>query len=135
MTRIPRFMHRFAGTTAIALALATPLAITPMMATPAHAFIFGGGIVFDPTNYAENVLQAARALEQIPADIAFIGFDDISFAAVYEPALTTIATPRRKMGELGAQMLLRNLQAPTFKPKSIIVDHQLVVRESCGAKA
>lgn len=34
-------------------------------ATPAHAFIFGSSIVFDPSNYAENVLQAARTLEQI----------------------------------------------------------------------
>lgn len=72
---------------------------------------------------------------RVPEDIAFVGFDDISFAAVYEPALTTIATPRRKMGELGAQMLLRNLQAATFKPKSIVVDHELVIRESCGSKA
>jgi len=32
-------------------------------AVPAHAQF--GGIVYDPTNYASNVLQAARALEQI----------------------------------------------------------------------
>ena len=39
---------------------AAPLALTPMFATPAHAII-----VYDPTNYAQNVLQAARALQQI----------------------------------------------------------------------
>ncbi|GAJ29789.1 P-type conjugative transfer protein TrbJ [Acidomonas methanolica] len=44
---------------AIAL-LSTPTVITPMLATPAHALI-----VYDPSNYAQNVLQAARALQQI----------------------------------------------------------------------
>ncbi|WP_162895185.1 LacI family DNA-binding transcriptional regulator [Rhizobium terrae] len=71
---------------------------------------------------------------RVPEDIAFIGFDDISFAAAFEPALTTIRSPRRKMGELGAQLLIRNLKNPNLKPKSIVVEHQLIVRESCGAK-
>lgn len=71
---------------------------------------------------------------RVPHDIAFVGFDDIPFAAVYEPALTTIRTPRRKMGELGAQMLLKNLKTSNIKPKSVIVDHQLIIRESCGGR-
>ena len=41
--------------------LAAPLAIAPVLTTPAHAW----KIVYDPSNYAQNVLQAARALEQI----------------------------------------------------------------------
>ncbi|QPC86421.1 P-type conjugative transfer protein TrbJ [Mesorhizobium sp. NBSH29] len=49
---------------AAALLLTTPLALAPVLTTPAHAFGFGR-IVYDPTNYAQNVLQAARALEQI----------------------------------------------------------------------
>ncbi|MBS7701688.1 P-type conjugative transfer protein TrbJ [Chelatococcus asaccharovorans] len=43
---------------------ATPLALSPMMVTPAHALI-----VFDPSNYAQNVLTAARTLEQITHQI------------------------------------------------------------------
>ena len=41
-----------------------PIALTPMLATPAHAII-----VFDPSNYAQNVLTAARTLEQITHQI------------------------------------------------------------------
>ncbi|MFN4205321.1 MAG: P-type conjugative transfer protein TrbJ [Agrobacterium albertimagni] len=44
---------------------AAPVALSPMMATPAHAW----RIVYDPTNYAQNVLTAARSLEQITHQI------------------------------------------------------------------
>lgn len=53
-----------AGLIASALALAPVL--TPILATPAQAFFgFGGRIVYDPRNHAENILSAARAMEQI----------------------------------------------------------------------
>jgi P-type conjugative transfer protein TrbJ len=44
--------------------LAAPLALSPMLTTPAHAII-----VFDPSNYAQNVLTAARSLQQITNQI------------------------------------------------------------------
>ena len=51
---------RFAATL-----LAAPVALAPILMTmPAHAII-----VFDPSNYVENVLQAARALQQITNQI------------------------------------------------------------------
>jgi len=48
---------------AMLAALLMPLAAGPMLATPAQAQF--GGIVYDPTNYAQNVLTAARSLQQI----------------------------------------------------------------------
>ncbi|TPI57408.1 P-type conjugative transfer protein TrbJ [Mesorhizobium sp. B3-1-7] len=48
----------------VAATLATPVAISPMMTAPAHAFI-----VFDPSNYSQNVLTAARSLQQITNQI------------------------------------------------------------------
>ena len=45
--------------------LAAPLALSPMLAKPAQAW----RIVFDPSNYAQNVLTAARTLEQITHQI------------------------------------------------------------------
>ncbi len=44
------------------LAATIGVAVTP---APATAQFFGGGIVFDPTNYSQNLLTAARALQQI----------------------------------------------------------------------
>ncbi len=51
------------------LGLALALAPIGGVAPAATAQLFGGGIVYDPTNHAENVLQAARALQQIEHQI------------------------------------------------------------------
>ena len=48
-----------------ALLFAMPIAVSPILTAPAHAQFGFGGIVYDPTNYAQNVLTAARSLEQI----------------------------------------------------------------------
>lgn len=48
----------------LAMALGTGGAIAP-----AQAQLFGGTVVFDPQNYAENVLEAARALRQVDNQI------------------------------------------------------------------
>ncbi|KMY86394.1 Conjugative transfer protein TrbJ [Candidatus Paraburkholderia calva] len=61
---IPRRTH--AARLAAAL-LTTPIVLAPMLATPAQAII-----VFDPSNYAQNVLQAARALQQINQQIMLL---------------------------------------------------------------
>ena len=48
-----------------ATVLAMPLALSPVVTPPAYAW----RIVFDPSNYAQNVLTAARTLEQITHQI------------------------------------------------------------------
>ena len=45
--------------------LSVPLALSPMLVTPAVA----QWTVFDPSNYAQNVLQAARTLQQVNQQI------------------------------------------------------------------
>jgi len=57
-------LRRSLGMRFAAALLAAPIALAPMLAPPAHAFI-----VFDPTNYTQNVLTAARSLEQITNQI------------------------------------------------------------------
>ena len=65
MCKMPRF-KRMVSVSALAVALAAPMALAPVFTAPAHAFFGGfGRIVYDPTNHAENLLTAARTLEQI----------------------------------------------------------------------
>ena len=56
----------------MATAIVTSLVTGTMIAVPAQAQFGFGGIVYDPTNYASNVLQAARALQQINNQITQI---------------------------------------------------------------
>jgi type IV secretion system protein TrbJ len=56
-------MNRFPKRRLYAAALAFTALTTMMNAVPAQAQF--GGIVYDPTNYAQNVLTAARSLQQI----------------------------------------------------------------------
>ena len=56
---------KIVGASALALALAVPVALSPMLSSPAHAQFGFGRIVYDPSNYAQNLLTAARTLEQI----------------------------------------------------------------------
>ena len=59
MTRLIQTHSRALRVTAALLAV--PLALSPVLSTPAAA----QWIVYDPTNYSQNLLSAARALEQI----------------------------------------------------------------------
>ena len=57
-------MNRLRIVRSIAMGTALALASTSaLVSSPAHAQF--GGIVYDPSNYAQNVLTAARTLEQI----------------------------------------------------------------------
>jgi len=63
--------RKLAGRAAAALLLSSAITLSPATAPPAHALFGGfGAIVYDPTNHAENLLTAARMLEQINNQIA-----------------------------------------------------------------
>ncbi|MBY7142818.1 LacI family DNA-binding transcriptional regulator [Virgibacillus sp. NKC19-3] len=64
----------------------------------------------------------------VPDDIAVIGFDKIDFSNMTNPALTTIAQPMYKMGTIAADMLIQKIKGEHVE--SIILDHELVIRES-----
>ncbi len=49
----------------VAAILAAPVALSPILTAPVHA----QWIVYDPTNYAQNVLTAARTLQQVNQQI------------------------------------------------------------------
>jgi len=66
-------------------------------------------------------------------DIAVTGFDDVPEAALSRPALTTVATSARQIGQEAARLLLRRLADPRGAMERVILPTRLVVRESCGA--
>ncbi len=49
----------------------------------------------------------AAAGVTVPHDVSVAGFDDIEFAAAYNPAITTVRQARREIGEQAAALLLK----------------------------
>ena len=55
---------------------------------------------------AVGVMQALKAAGlKLPQDMSLVGFDDMPFAELVEPALTTVRQPIEVMGRLGFQVL------------------------------
>jgi DNA-binding LacI/PurR family transcriptional regulator len=78
---------------------------------------------------AIGLLRAARlAGLQVPRDLAVAGFDDIAFASLVYPPLTTIAQPKYAMGEQAMQMALALMAGQGVG--DVIMQGQLIVRES-----
>ncbi len=76
------------------------------------------------------LLDALRAHGvRVPADVALTGFDDIPFAALCNPRLTTVVQPAAEMGRLAVAMLLEARERGQM-PASRLLPVQLVVRES-----
>lgn len=66
---------------------------------------------------------------RIPEDVSVVGFDDIEFASIAYPPLTTIRQPLREMGATAAELLIRKI-AGDKAVKDIRVRPELVVRSS-----
>lgn len=78
---------------------------------------------------AVGAIKAASASgRQVPSDLAVVGFDDVPLASIFEPPLTTIAQPRRELGEQAMRLLLRRMNGEM--PESLTLPHTLVVRRS-----
>ena len=69
---------------------------------------------------------------RIPDDMAIVGFDDMAWASSLNPPLTTIAQPTRELGAIAAQLLLDRINDPQRPFRHVILDTQLIVRESSG---
>jgi DNA-binding LacI/PurR family transcriptional regulator len=67
---------------------------------------------------------------QIPASVAVAGFDDFDFAALVEPALTTVAVPAYEMGRTAAQMLIQRLEGNDPQLRHAVFGVDLRVRAS-----
>ncbi|MEO8127468.1 MAG: GntR family transcriptional regulator, partial [Bryobacteraceae bacterium] len=71
----------------------------------------------------------------IPRDVRIAGIDDVSYAAILPVPLTTIHQPCREIGETAFRVLLERLARPKMPAREVLLDCELVVRESCGGLA
>ena len=80
---------------------------------------------------ALGVLLAARERGvRIPGDVSIVGFDDITFARLSDPPLTTVRQPAREMGSRGARLVFQRLDGEPELREVIVLRPELVVRAS-----
>jgi LacI family transcriptional regulator, repressor for deo operon, udp, cdd, tsx, nupC, and nupG len=68
----------------------------------------------------------------IPEDMSVMGFDDIRYAGLMRPALTTIHQPLEDIGRAAMQLLLQQLKGQQPENKQVELPFQLVIRQSTG---
>jgi LacI family transcriptional regulator len=80
---------------------------------------------------------AMRAVQEaklsIPDDIAFVGFDDLPLASMPNIQLTTMQQSVSLFGSKAVEVLIDLIENGIHPPRHVIMDADLVIRDSCGA--
>jgi LacI family transcriptional regulator len=73
---------------------------------------------------------------RIPEKMAFIAFDDFDAATLFHPTITVVKQPVAELGRRAAELLCSRLSNPNkSKVSTIVLNTELVIRESCGCGA
>ncbi|MDZ4695541.1 MAG: LacI family DNA-binding transcriptional regulator [Deltaproteobacteria bacterium] len=108
---------------------ATRLAEQPKAERPTAVFVMHDKLM-------QGVLRLLRDRHiEIPRDLALVGFGDSPWMAEHAPRLTVIAQPSRELGRMAAQSILLRIETPSRPSNHLLLDAELVIRESCGAMA
>ncbi|MEU0499028.1 LacI family DNA-binding transcriptional regulator [Mycobacterium sp. NPDC006124] len=80
-----------------------------------------------------GALKAIRSLGlSIPADVAFVCFDDFEWSDLFEPRLTAAAQDVDAIGATAVELLLRRIRGSDDAPQRIRVPTTFHHRNSCG---
>lgn len=67
---------------------------------------------------------------KIPEDVSVVGFDDLAFASIANPPLTTMRVPNQEMGELAVETLISRIRAPRDYTSVVHLSTTFVERQS-----
>ena len=68
----------------------------------------------------------------VPGDLSVVGFDDIDFAVINAPALTTVRQPRFAMGRAAVELVAARIDGRAVSEPTTILAHETMVRASAG---
>jgi DNA-binding LacI/PurR family transcriptional regulator len=84
---------------------------------------------------AAHLLKTLTDLSvSVPDDVRMVGIDDVKYASLLSVPLTTIHQPCANMGAVAINAMLERLREPKLPPRDILLNFELVVRVSCGAR-
>ncbi|MBV8276510.1 MAG: LacI family DNA-binding transcriptional regulator [Verrucomicrobia bacterium] len=82
---------------------------------------------------AGALFECRRRDIRVPDDLAIMGFNDQEIAGLTVPAITSVATPRREIGQAAAQMLVKQLQGQPSPDLQLDLGFKIVERQSTAA--
>jgi LacI family gluconate utilization system Gnt-I transcriptional repressor len=88
-------------------------------------------IFFCNDDLAQGALLAALRLGiEVPRQVAVVGFNDLTGSDQMVPPLTTVRTPRARIGEAAAQMLLERIKGASGAMARLDLGFEIVERAS-----
>jgi LacI family transcriptional regulator len=85
-------------------------------------------MAFDDMTAFGAIRALAKAGIRVPEQCSVVGFDDVSPAAIYSPALTTVRQPMEIMGTAAATLVLEAIHS-TLEKKPVRTLHRRIVPE------
>lgn len=83
---------------------------------------------------AMGAITAAQEMGlRVPEDLSVVGFDDVEHTTMLHPFITTITQPCYDLGTATANLLYQKLSRAETVPQEVILEHQLMIRESTGS--
>jgi DNA-binding LacI/PurR family transcriptional regulator len=69
---------------------------------------------------------------RVPGDVSVVGFDDVPEAAYFIPPLTTVRPDFAAVAHAGLELLLAQITEPAALPGRVVIEPQLIERDSVG---
>lgn len=70
---------------------------------------------------------------KVPEQVRITGFDNGKYATLLNPTLTTVEQPCEEIGRVAVKTMMTRLANPDLPPMEILLDCELIVRESSGS--
>ncbi len=88
-------------------------------------------IFVDNDTMAIGIVKALVESEfRIPEDVSIIAFDDIPFAEVLSPSLSTVRVDKRLLGTLAISVLERTVEEENFRTVKTVIAGDLILRQT-----
>lgn len=82
---------------------------------------------------AQLLRELHRCHIRVPQDVRVVGFDDVKFATLVSPPLTTVQQPCREIALTAFRAMMDRLSDATLPACHLSLAPRLVIRDSCGA--
>lgn len=93
------------------------------------------GVVCSNDRTAALLMRTLADLNiDIPAQVRVVGFDDVKYANLVRVPLTTIHQPCKRLGVTAIEAMVQRLQNPDMPARDLLVNFELVIRESSGTR-